>query len=76
MDKATTLDAEAVILAIGSKSIIPCEFSLPCDYFFRIGETSTGDAEQDLRSGLKQIVDLYAVLAGRATLDLYRPIRM
>jgi len=68
-------DVEAVILAIGAAAEVPCEFPRPCDYFFRIGETSQADAEADFLAGLKQIVQIYASLAGRDSLDLYRPDR-
>tara|TARA_R110002049_G_scaffold2750_8_gene22189 strand:+ start:120001 stop:120714 length:714 start_codon:yes stop_codon:yes gene_type:complete len=69
------LVVESVIQATGAEVQLPCEFPVPCDYLFRIGETSSGNMEQDLRTGLQQIAKIYAVLGGRATLDLYRPQR-
>ena len=69
------LDAEAVIVATGSSGSVPCGFSTPCDYFFRIGESDTGNTEERLRIGLQQIVRIYAGLGGRDSLDLYRPRR-
>ena len=71
----TALETEAVIVAVGTDMTLNCEFPEPCDYFFRIGATSDGDAETDLRSGFRQIVNIYAGLAGRGALDLYRPLR-
>ena len=70
------LDVEAVILAIGTAGDVPCEFARPCDYFFRVGESSCARAEADFLAGLKQIVQIYASLAGRESLDLYRPDRL
>lgn len=72
---AETLDAEAVIVARGGSAPIICEFELPIDYLFEIGQQRSGDAEDDLRRGLQEIVALYAKLAGRPDLDLYRPRR-
>lgn len=71
---ATSVDAEAVILATGGGSI-ETEFETPTDYLFSIGSRQRDDDESDLHRGLRQIVDLYAVLAGRSDLDLYRPRR-
>jgi hypothetical protein len=69
------VDCEAVIVAIGDSSKLPISFSAPCPYFFCIGEERSGNAERDLMLGLKQIADIYAKLADRETLDLYRPVR-
>ena len=73
--QADPLDSEAVILAIGKSAEIPLDFSLPADYFFRIGQSPTGDLAEDIKQGRQQIVELFAGLAGRETLDLYRPRR-
>ncbi|GAA4456212.1 hypothetical protein [Novipirellula rosea] len=73
--QADPLDSEAVILAIGDSAEIPLDFSLPADYFFRIGQSSTGNLAEDLKQGRQEIVTLFAGLAGRETLDLYRPRR-
>ncbi|MCO8123792.1 FAD-dependent oxidoreductase [Stieleria sp. TO1_6] len=80
------LDVEAVILATGSVSLengagqggtdsIPCSFTRPADYLYQIGTSASGNAETDYWAGLKQIVAVYASLAGRDDLDLYRPDR-
>ncbi len=69
------LDSEAVILAIGNGAEIPLDFSLPADYFFRIGASPSGDLAEDLKQGRREIVALFAGLAGRDDLDLYRPRR-
>ena len=70
-----SIDVESVIVAIGSSSEISLGFELPASYFFRIAAESTGDHEQDLLNGLREIVAIFASLAGRADLDLYRPRR-
>ncbi len=70
-----SFDAEAVILAIGTSPAIPVDFETPTAYFFRIGQTPGGDAERDLCSARSEIVALFAGLAGRSDLDLYRPKR-
>ncbi len=71
------LDAEALILAIGAdeSTMRQIEFQVPVDaeYLFRIGEQPTGQPEADFWNGLRQVVALYASLAGRADLDLYLP---
>jgi hypothetical protein len=71
-----TLDAEAVILAIGSSCDIQLGFDPPVPFFDRIAATSTGEAEQDFLQGLREIVAIFACLAGRSSLDLYRPRRV
>lgn len=70
------IDFESVILAVGDSSEIRLGFDLPAPYFFRIGFNRSGDDATDLAAGHKQIVAVYASLAGRAELDLYRPRRM
>ena len=74
-DETEAIDVESVILAIGLSSEIPLGFALPAPYFFRIAAKSTGNSEQDLLSGFREIVAIFAELAGRADLDLYRPRR-
>jgi hypothetical protein len=71
-----TLEAEAVILAIGSSCDIPLGFDPPVPFFHRIAATSTGRAEEDFLRGLREIVAIFALLAGRSGLDLYRPRRV
>ena len=75
IDSTETIDVEAVILAVGDTHDIATDFDMPVSYLFRIGESRTGQAEQDFWTGLKEIVAIYAELAGRADLDLYRPRR-
>lgn len=70
------IETEAVILAVGSSCNIQIPFEIPAPYFWRIGATSAGDAEHDLVNGLREIVVLFAELAGRTDLDLYRPRRV
>jgi hypothetical protein len=70
------LDAEAVVLAVGPHSDIELGFAAPAPYYFRIGQASSEDWEANLLSGHREIVEVYAQLAGRADLDLYRPKRV
>jgi len=70
------IDVEAVILAVGVSCDIQLGFDLGAPYFFRVAATSTGDLEQDLLHGLREIVAIFAALSGRADLDLYRPRRV
>ncbi len=74
-DNLGVVDAEAVVLSIGTSPPIPLGFELPIPYFFQIGQNRSDDAERDLHDGLRQIVQAFAQLAGRADLDLYRPLR-
>lgn len=67
---------EAVIVATGDSDQIELGFAIPTEYFFQIGRGLTGDAEQTLRLGHRQIVAIYAGLAGRSELDLHRPRRV
>jgi len=75
LDTGQIIDAEAVIVAIGSAAAIPLDFETPIPYFFRIGGRASDDAERDLRLARDEIVALFAKLAGRSDLDLYRPRR-
>ena len=70
------LDAEAVIIAVGCQLQIELGFPLPAPYFFRIGAAASDDWQASLLSGHREIVAVYAQLAGRADLDLYRPKRL
>ncbi len=65
---------EAVIVATGTADV-DLDFSLPTPYFFRIGSTELESEEETLDAGRKAIVTLFATLAGRKDLDLYRPRR-
>ena len=67
-----SLDAEAVILAVGADSSIQFDFELPAEYLFVVGDQQSGNDEQDFLLGLKKIVGIFAQLGGRADLDLYR----
>lgn len=85
----TSLDFEAVILATGSAlpgQIHGWQDFTKSPYFFCIGQNH-GDWESadsmiertpdgKLRDGYRQIVNLYAKLGGRSSLDLYRPKRL
>ncbi len=88
-DGQQSLDFEAVILATGCA--LPSEIGgwqhvVQSPYFFCIGQnhgdpdalTPSNERSHDgkLRDGYRQIVQLYAKLGGRATLDLYRPKRL
>ncbi|QDT08592.1 FAD/NAD(P)-binding oxidoreductase [Planctomycetes bacterium K23_9] len=75
VESGDAVESEAVILAIGDAPDLDTSFDLPCPYLYRIGQEKTDDAEHDFIMGLKQIVELYAKLADRESLDLYRPIR-
>ncbi|TWU50813.1 dihydropyrimidine dehydrogenase subunit A [Rubripirellula tenax] len=72
-----TFDAESVIVVTGIADAIELGFALPADYFFAIGKAMAGEplSETTFLTGLKEIVATYASLAGRSTLDLYRPRR-
>lgn len=70
-----TLDCEAVILAGGQDDQINLSFETPAAYLFRIRPPESENAEDDFWAGLRQIVSVFAQLAGRADLDLYRPRR-
>jgi hypothetical protein len=75
-NQTTYLKAEAVILAVGSQLRIELGFTPPAPYFFRIGASASDDWQSSLLCGHREIVALYAQLAGRANLDLYRPKRL
>jgi len=54
-------------------------FDLPADYYFELRQdhaAESSDAADYLRSGWRQIAAVYASLAGRSDLDLYRPRRV
>ncbi len=52
-----SLDTEAVIVAVGERLSIELGFSLPTPYFFRIGAAVSGDWEESLWAGYREIVD-------------------
>ena len=74
--QSDSIESEAVIVATGAADDI--EFGCPQSqaYLYRIGKAPAGDLEQDLIRGLREIVAIYAELAGRSDLDLYRPRRV
>ncbi len=51
-------------------------FDLSADYFHQITSKNSINAADELRSGWQQIAKIYACLAGRDDLDLYRPQRV
>lgn len=67
--------SEAVIVATGADDSIELGFAAPIPYFFRLDGGPSEDLEAALLRGRGQIVALYASLAGRSELDLYRPRR-
>jgi len=84
-----SLDFEAVILATGCaqpSEIDGWQSCVQSPYFFCIGQNHCdpnvvaplGERSPDgkLRDGYRQIVQLYAKLGGRSSLDLYRPKRL
>jgi hypothetical protein len=75
-EQTETLDVEAVIL-VGSTDGIRFGFDAPTPYLFQIGQScqSSDDPEMRYWRGLREVVALYAELAGRADLDLYQPRR-
>lgn len=78
-DSESQLDCECVIVAGLPINELQLAFELPRDYLFVIGQETepeiTGAAEH-LREGYRQIASVFAQLAGRAELDLYRPMRL
>jgi hypothetical protein len=77
--QTSTLDVEALILATGNDDSLHQLLPESSDYLFRIGGGGDGtwnNIEAQLRSGYQQIVDVFALLGGRETLDLYRPRRL
>lgn len=66
---------EAIVLATGrtDHDVQGVDLSMP--YLFQIGGSELDDAN-DLVQGRRQIVEVFASLAGRADLDLYRPKRV
>lgn len=69
-----SIDAEAVIVATGPTQDFYIDFASPAEYLFRIGGPHDEiDEETYFWTGLHEIAKIYAQLAGRADLDLYRP---
>lgn len=78
-EEGDQLQCECVIVADIPTSSWTRSFDLPADYFFELSEASGSehsDAAEYLRSGWQQIAAVYAQLAGRSDLDLYRPRRV
>lgn len=77
----TTLDAEALILATGRDDSLHQSVHGDVEYLFQVkavdsGDVQSCDVESELKSGYQQIVAIFASLAGRESLDLYRPRRL
>ncbi|WP_068259461.1 hypothetical protein [Rubripirellula obstinata] len=76
----STLNVEAVIVATGNDDSLHQSLPASTEYWFRIGgefdDVAADDIERQFRSGYQQIVDVFARLGGRETLDLYRPRRL
>ncbi len=69
----TTQTVEAIIDTIGGVEAAP---TAGTDYYFQVqSPLITGDAEAMMRDVQRQIVSIFAILADRADLDLYRPRR-
>ena len=78
-----TLRCECLIIADLPADSLPITSDSPIDYLFPIGCDCgrTNDAESSnatdwLKSGFREITELYAGLADRENLDLYRPSRI
>ncbi len=72
----TTQRVEAIVICTGRLVDIAANYPEDAEYAFRIGGSYTGDAEHDLTQGRREIVKIFAILMGRAELDLYRPRRL
>ncbi|MFG0289566.1 MAG: hypothetical protein ACF8CQ_15405 [Rhodopirellula sp. JB044] len=70
------LRAECVIVADLPSDFCRRDFDLPADYFFHLRMPNQVDAADALRPGWQQIAEVFAGLAGRPDLDLYRPQRV
>lgn len=67
---------ECIIVADLPIESIRLDFKLPVDYFYRIASADLPKAADELRAGWRRIADIYAGLAGRSELNLYRPRRL
>lgn len=70
------LQCECILVADVSIDSVQLDFELPADYFYQITSTDQPNAADELRAGWQQIAKIYARLAGRSELDLYRPRRL
>lgn len=75
-NEAKRIQCECVIVADVPIESIPLGFELPTDYFYKIQSAGEQRAADELRAGWRQIATIYAELAGRSGLDLYRPRRL
>lgn len=75
-EDAGSVRCECVIVADLPIEQLKLGFDLPADYFYRIQPAGVADAAEELRAGWQQISRIYAQLAGRTGLDLYRPRRV
>ncbi|TWT73094.1 hypothetical protein [Allorhodopirellula solitaria] len=71
-----SLQCECIIVADVPLDSTEREFDLPADYFFEIASADHSRADDEIRAGWRRITEIYAQLAGRAELDLYRPRRL
>lgn len=70
------IQCECIIVADVPIGSVPLGFKLPTDYFYQITSAGERRAADELRAGWRQIATIYAELAGRSGLDLYRPRRL
>ena len=76
IDDRTDLQNECVIVADLPEKRWKLGFELPAEYYFELNPVPKTDPEEHLRSGWRAIAAVYATLAGRESLDLYRPLRV
>lgn len=70
------IQCECIIVADVPIASIELGFELPADYFYQITSAGERRAADEVRAGWRQIATIYAELAGRSGLDLYRPRRL
>lgn len=75
-DDVQQIQCECIIVADVPIESVRFGFDLPTDYFYKITSADEGRAADELRAGWRQIAAIYAELAGRSELDLYRPRRL
>ncbi|WP_168564250.1 hypothetical protein [Crateriforma spongiae] len=71
----TTKKCEAVIVTPDAGEL-PIKFALPTEYWFAIDSGDQASAGDALLAQRRRIVQIFAILAGRGDLDLYRPVRL
>lgn len=75
-EAGNSLRCECLIVADLPSDQIQFGFELPTDYLHQLQSAGHSDAAEEFRAGWQQISSIYAGLAGRAGLDLYRPRRV